>query len=73
MRAILLKPAAETTPGEIERVIGLAERTGALAAVQAHCAHLGREAQAALEALPDSPQKELLRAMAQYLVEERES
>lgn len=73
LKAILLKPPAATTPAEIEQAIGLAERTGALAAVQAHCAHLGREAQAVLEPLPASPQKALLRELAQYLVEERQS
>ena len=34
---------------------------------------LGRSAQALLEPLSDSPQKGLLRAMAQYLVEDRQS
>jgi geranylgeranyl diphosphate synthase type II len=73
VKAILLKAPAETSEEEIERVIGLAERTGAMAVVQDHCRSLGTQAQGLLDPLPASPQKELLRAMAQYLVEERES
>ncbi|MCZ6730777.1 MAG: polyprenyl synthetase family protein [SAR324 cluster bacterium] len=73
LKSILLAPPADTAQADIAWVISLAESTGALEAVQAHCGRLGREAAALLEPLPQSPQKELLRAMADYLVQERES
>ena len=73
LKAVLLAPPAETAVPDIAWVIGLAESCGALEAVRAHCEKLGREAGALLEPLPASPQRELLRAMAQYLVRERET
>ena len=73
LRAILLKPPEATEESEVDWAIGLAESTGALEAVQGHCRSLGKEAQAKLEPLPPSPQRALLEAMAQYLVEDRES
>ncbi len=73
LKAILLKAPDKTRDGEIEWAIGLAGSSGALEAVQAHCRELGREAQAGLASLAESPQKALLQAMAQYLVEDRQS
>lgn len=73
LKAILLKPSGETGEGDIRWAISQARNCGALAAVGAHCAQLGQEAVALLDTLPASPQRELLREMAHYLVRERSS
>ncbi len=67
LKTILIKSAEHTSAEEIGWAIGMAESTGALDAVRAHCEMLRREAESALASLPPSPQKKLLSAMAQYL------
>lgn len=71
LKAILLAAPEKPTPADVAWAIERARGSGALAAVSAHCAQLGREAESLLDTLPESPQRELLRGMAQYLVEER--
>lgn len=73
LREILSMPPADTTPADIAWVIGRAEDCGALAAVRAHCAALGKTALDALRTFAPSPQRTLLEAMARYLVDDREA
>ncbi|MBI3992112.1 MAG: polyprenyl synthetase family protein, partial [Candidatus Lambdaproteobacteria bacterium] len=71
LREILIRPAAATTPDDIAWAIDQAQRCGALEAVAAHCRALGLQARAMLEALPATPQRALLQALTDYLVESR--
>ncbi len=71
LRAVLIRPPAETMAEDVDWVIARAQDSGALDAVRARCAELGREAVAALAPLPPSPQRALLEAIAEYLVSER--
>lgn len=73
LKALLLKPAPETQPGERDWAIGLAESSGAIEEVRGQCTRLALEAQQLTEALPTSPQRELLRDIALFLTADRET
>ena len=57
------------TPGEVEWVISLMARHGAIARAQAACDRMARAGMEHLGRLPDSEAKETLREMAAFLVE----
>lgn len=71
LREILVKPPGKTEETEVEWAIEKAGQCGALESVEKHCHALGKEAQALLEPLPDSPQKALFHQYTQFLVESR--
>ncbi len=73
LRQVLITPPQATLPGDIAWVIEQAEQTGAMAAVEAHCRGLGQAAREALAPLPDSPQRALLLALTDYLVQARQA
>ncbi len=54
---------------DVERVREIAERSGSVAYARGRSVRLAREAQAQLEALPGSPCRDTLTALAAYLVE----
>lgn len=73
LKTILLQPAGATAHEDVAWAISRARDTGALEAVAENCSQLGRDAVELLAELPVSPQRELLRDMARYLIEERSS
>ena len=64
--AVLDKPRAETTPADIEWVIGLFERCGAIEAARKRCDELLAEGIEALEAVPE-PLRSQLSAVARQV------
>jgi geranylgeranyl diphosphate synthase, type II len=58
-----------TTPEQIERVIALADDHGAIAYAEQESRRRGEEAVRLLEALPDTPQRQLLREMLDFFVQ----
>jgi geranylgeranyl diphosphate synthase type II len=71
LAAVLVQPPEATAPADVAWAIARAEACGALAAVRARCAELGAQARAELAALPASPHRALLAALADWLVLER--
>jgi geranylgeranyl diphosphate synthase, type II len=71
VKEILTLPP-EGTPGEdIAWTISVADRCGALQATRDQCRRHGEAALAALQRLPDSPQRRLLAELARFLTEDR--
>ncbi len=71
LREILMLPPERTASADIAWAIGAAERYGALDAVRRQCRAHREAALAALERVPDSPQRALLAELAGYLIQER--
>ena len=71
LKAILLRPPEATAHEDVAWAISRAGESGAMKAAAESCSQMGRDAVVLLEALPASPQRELLRDMAHYLIEER--
>ena len=59
----------KTTPEQIERVIELATDRGAIAYAEQESRKRGEEAVSLLEALPDTPQRQLLGEMLEFFVQ----
>lgn len=71
LREILITDAGATQAADIDWVIEQAHACGALRSVQSHCRNLGLEARELLDSLPGSPQRSLMIALTEYLIEER--
>jgi geranylgeranyl pyrophosphate synthase len=59
----------DTTPEQIERVIGLAHDRGAIAFAEEESRIQGEDAVRLLEALPATPERQLLREMLEFFVQ----
>lgn len=71
LREILATPPEQTRPEQIAWAIRMAESSGALDAVRAHCRDLAGQARQALRQLPSCPQRALLEEMTGFLIVER--